>query len=157
MVKDTRNTKVVVWLVVSMTAGAALLLWLEPPKQNWASGALLMAEREGPLKSVRIEYLPAGQAIDAAKYDCLIFADGRCKWQPQSADIRLALLGSKASQLEEAQARTLLEVLGGLNQFRRLDLRNVRLDPASDARLNPKLPVQAEDLRNLLAKKGLIR
>ena len=139
-----------------MTFGAATLLWLEPVTHGWSSGALLMAESVPRVEEVRIEYADDGAAGHTVGYDCLVLPDGKCEWRPNGPRIRLALVGSEDAPMPEAQCRTLLAVFGVMTQRHGLDLEQVWLDPASDARLHPELPAAAHRLVELLVRKGIV-
>jgi hypothetical protein len=153
---DTRNSKTVVLLIGSMTLGAALLLWFEPPVPGWSSTTLLMAESAGTVEDVQVTYVWPQAVIDPAAYDCLVLPSGECEWRPRDGRVRLAVIGSGADRLTDAQAETLLVVLGSLTQRHELRLDRVWLDPPSDARLYPDLPPEAHDLCELLVRKGII-
>ena len=157
MSPDTRNTIVVLLLIVSMSAGAALLLWLETPTRRWSPATLLMAERGQPVKDVLIELAGPDEAFEAAEYDCVIFPDGWCEWQPRGAHIRLLLVTPAPEPLDDAVARALLAALGSMHQLRGLDLARVRLHPDSDAGLDPRLPTREHDMGALLARKAIIQ
>ena len=139
-----------------MTFGAAVLLWLEPPTHGWSSGTLLMAESGPDVAEVRIEYVADRGAGRVVEYDCLVLPDGTCEWRPNGPQVRLALLGSEEGPMPEAQCRTLLAVFGVMTQRHGLDLGQVWLDPASDARLHPELPAAAHRLVELLVRKGIV-
>lgn len=156
MSADKRNTKIVALLIGSMTLGAAVLLWLEPPTHGWSSGTLLMAENGPGVAEVQIEYVAEPDAELAGRYDCLVLPDGTCEWRPNSPRVRLALVGSGEQPLPEEQCRTLLAVFGVMTQRHGLDLEQVWLDPASDARLHPELPAAAHRLVELLVRKGIV-
>ncbi|MBU0640512.1 MAG: hypothetical protein KKB50_16740 [Planctomycetes bacterium] len=156
MAADTRNAKVVIALTVSMTVGAALLLWLEPTTRGWSPTTLLMAERGTRVHEVAIDYVPPTAPLPAEMYDCIVYDDGDWDWKPRGSSIRLAVAGSTSQHLSEAQANTLLAVLGSMKQLRGLDLNRVRLLPESDARRRPELPPEAHDLCELLARKRII-
>ena len=153
---DARNTRTVAFLIGSMTIGAAVLLWMEPPTPGWSSETLLMAESARAVDEVRIEYVMPDAAIDLADRDCAVLPSGECDWRPQGSRIRLAVIGSEASELSQAQAEMLLAVFGTLTQRHGLELERVWLHPASDARLHPELPAQAHDLCDLLVRKGIV-
>jgi hypothetical protein len=153
---DVRNTKTVVFLIGSMTIGAAVLLWLEPPTPGWSPATLLMAESARAVDEVRIDYVTPDGPIDPEECDCAVLPSGACVWRPQGSRIRLAVIGSEASELSQAQAQTLLAVFGTLTQRHGLQLERVWLHPASDARLHPELPAQAHDLCDLLVRKGIV-
>ncbi len=156
MTSCDRNTKVVALLIASMTLGAVVLLWAEPPTPGWSSGTLLMAESAQPVREVRIEYTDSEKIAETGPWDCIIRPDGQCVWQPGGEKIRVLIDGDGEARLSEAQARTLLAVFGSLTQRHGLDLHRVWLHPASDARLHPELPPAAHDLCRLLVRKGII-
>jgi hypothetical protein len=139
-----------------MTLGAAALLWLEPPTPGWSPATLLLAESVRAVEAVQIEYAAPNAGVDPATYDCTVLPSGECAWRPSGPQIRLAVIGSEAQRLSEAQAETLLAVFGAMTQRHGLDLNRVWLHPASDARLHPELPAQAHDLCDLLVRKGIV-
>jgi len=153
---DKRNTKIAAFLIGSMTLGAAILLWLEPPTFVWSSGSLLMAESVRPVEDVRIEYVGPAATVDPGAYDCVVRPSGECAWRPRGPRTRLVVIGSEGQRLPQVQAQTLLAVFGSMTQRHGLDLGRVWLDPASDARLHPELPAQAYDLCDLLVRKGIV-
>ncbi len=152
---DKRNAMIVASLIGSMTIGATLLLWLEPPMPGWASNTLLMAESSRNVAEVQIDYVAA--PADRDFFDCIIGPDGQCIWEPRSSHVRVAVIATNAPTLPQAQAETLLAVFGTLEQRHGLDLAQVWLHPASDARLHPELSEQAHDLCQLLLRKGIVR
>lgn len=154
---DQRNAWVVAYLVGAMLLGTAMLLWLEPPAHGWSVPAVEMGENLAEVRSVQIHYALADAAPTLDEYDCVVFADGTCAWRPRSADIRLTLLGRRTSRLPEAQAGTLLAILGSMNLASGLDFSHVRLEPGSDPKLNPGLPPPAHELRALLERKGILQ
>jgi hypothetical protein len=153
---DKRNTQIVACLIGSMTLGAAVLLWLEPPTPGWSSTTLLLAESVCAVDEVQIEYVGPNAGSDPAAYDCVVRPSGECTWRPTGSRVRLSVVGSEGLRLPEAQAKTLLAVFGSMTQRHGLDLDRVWLHPASDARLHPELPAQAHDLCDLLVRKGII-
>ena len=155
MLDETRNTRVVAFLILAITAGAVTLRWLEPPARGWSPETLLMAERGGAIADLAIEYVGYDQPYDPAEYDGVL-SNGACDWHQRGPHVRLAVIGSRSGRLDEDQTLALLSVLGSLNQARALDLSQVRLDPNSDASLNPQLPAEARELRDLLVRKGII-
>lgn len=157
MNNEARNTKVVVYLVVAMTVAAWVLLRLEPRAPRYAPDTLLMAERSTPITSVLIEYDTIEAMDDPSAYDCIVLADGACIWQPQSARIRLLVLGTPENAMTDAAAETLLTALGSMSQARGLDPLRVTLDSASDPARATDLPAGAHRLRALLVRKGLIQ
>lgn len=154
---DQRNAWVVAYLVGAMLLGTAMLLWLEPPAHGWSVPAVAMGENVSGVRSVQIHYAIADASPALDEFDCVVFADGRCAWRPRSADIRLTLLGKPSSRLPEAQAGTLLAILGSMNLASGLDFSQVHLAPGSDPKLNPGLPPPAHELRALLERKGILQ
>jgi hypothetical protein len=153
---EARNTRVVAILIVSMTLGAAALLWLEPPTPGWSSSTLLMAETVRGLEEVRIDFTGLGDGLNTGDYDCVVKPDGECEWRPRGSHISMLVVGSDDDAMPATQARTLLAVLGSMSQRHGLDLGGVWLHPLSDARLHPELPRSAHDLCDLLVRKGII-
>lgn len=154
---ESRNTRIVACLIASMTLGAAVLLWLEPPRQGWADASLLVAENGQRIDQIIIHYHRPDEPLLADSYDCLVMPDGQYDWRPRGRRLRLSVLGTWDQALAPVQARALLILLGNLSQGRR-DLGDfVRLDTDSDARVATDLPPQAYDLTDLLIRKGIIR
>ena len=163
MAADRRNTFVVTALVVSMTAGAQALLWLEPGTPHWKGETLLMAERGMRVERVEVGY--AAASADAAALGwfsddndsiLLIHPDGEVAWEPRGPRVRLVVIGSDANRLGKEQQETLLWALGNMSRASGLELVPVQLAANSDTRQNPDLPPQAADLRELLVRKGII-
>lgn len=153
---DTRNTKVVVWLILAMTAGAATLLWLEPGPDRSVAAAPLTAVDGMPIEDVVVRYADPGTA-EVRAADCVLLPDGRWDWRPSGPHVRLVVVGSDSSgELAAAQKRLLLSVLGGMTQARGGEAVRVRLHPESDTRTRPGLPRQARELCEFLMWKGLI-
>ena len=153
---DTRNTKVVVWLILAMTAGAAILLWLEPGPNRPTTAPPLTAIDGMPVEDVVVRFADAGSA-DVRNADCVILPDGRWDWRPNGPHVSLVVVGSDdPGELADPQKRLLLSVLGGMTQGRGGDVVRVRLHPDSDTRARPELPRQARELREFLVWKGLI-
>lgn len=157
MKADNRNTTVVVCLVLAMTAGARILLWLEPGSSENTAAAPLTAADGTPVEDVVISLALPGD-IDQGATDCLVWPDGKCEWQARGTHVRMVVVGSaeRDSALPEAQKRNLLAALGSMTQARGWALVPVRLDSASDVRCNSTLSQQAADLYALLADKGII-
>jgi len=155
---DTRNVIVAISLIASLTLGAGVLLWLEPPVRGWSESALLMARNGVPVEQVEIVYVPDSVAVSPQRYDCVIYADGHSEWQASGSHIRLAVVGDEDSErLGRRQAQALLAVLGNLEQGWRLGAGRVRLAPESDPRVRPQAPPATQELMQLLLKKGIIR
>jgi hypothetical protein len=154
---DTRNSKVVALIIASLTVGAAILLWLEPPRRGWSRSTTLIAERGRPIESALIEFAPLDRPISPADYDCLVFPDGEHTWRPSGAQVRILVVGSGAERLATVQKRKLLSVLGSLNQSLGLDLSRVSLLAGAGASTDLDQPSEAGDLLELLARKGIIQ
>ena len=157
MVPDSRNTRIVACLIASMTLGAGVLLWLEPPARGWSQGPLLLAEDGHTFQGVVIDYSRPGEPVVPDDYGCLVFPDGQCEWHPNSTLLRVLVVGSPDAALADAQARALLMLLGNVSHGRQDVASWVRLNPASDARLVSDLPPQARALTRLLTRKGIVR
>ncbi len=153
---ERRNARVVVALLLALVAGAAVLLWLEPPLPGWSRAAQETLDGGVPVHSVEIGYVPDSSGPAFSEYDCVIFEDGRCAWRPRGSDVRVMLVGSADGDLPPAQAGAVLAMLGDMSFGRGLDLSRVRLAPQSDPRLNESAPPPARDLRDLLTRKGLL-
>lgn len=157
MKDDNRNATVVVCLILAMTAGARILLWLEPGSSEAGDATLLTAADGAPVEDVVISFALPGD-INQADADCLVWPDGNCEWQARGTHVRMVVVGSDDgdSPLPQAQKRNVLAALGSMTQARGWELVPVRLDGESDARRNRALPRQAADLYALLLSKGLI-
>ncbi len=170
MSADKRNTSVVIALVVSMTLGLLMLLWLEehlvPTKRDWSGGTLLMAERGLRVEDVRIVYAPTWSDVTALGVDpqgddsvCLIDPAGRPQWEPRGPRVQVVVIGADeaptAERLADAQKQTLQGVLGTLSEASGRGLVPVRLAeaPVPDSGLAAR---QAADLREFLELKGFI-
>lgn len=164
---DKRNTSVVFALIVSMTFGVVVLLWLEnwlvPEKQDFSGSTLLMANQGLRVASVEVSYVPppANEEAVAAVRAGFRSNDTIC-WVPAEGDtapleargphVRLVVLGSAADvTLDDNQKMTLLAALGTLSQLNGDEAVPVRLAATSDWR-SP----QADDLRRFLERKGFI-
>ena len=155
MPNDFRNAKVVIVLMFAMTAGAALLRWMEPRGALAADPAALLAQTASNIRSVTIEYAGPGRGVDPATFDALILPDGQMSWRARSQDVRIALVGDESPRVPEAQARQLLSILGRI-RAEGGDGVPVTLGGQSDVRENRNLPAQAADLRELLVRKAFI-
>lgn len=162
MTGETRNTRVVVCLILAMTIGAGILLWLEPRSAvssaevaRLSPGTPLMATGGIPVEEVIITYaLPGDGQVENA--DCVILPDGSCVWRADSPRVHLVVRGSQSAKLSAAQKQSLLAALGSMTHGRGGRLVRVRLGEGSDARRQPGLPPQAHDLCELLVRKGMI-
>jgi hypothetical protein len=168
MTAGKRNTSVVAALIISMTAGAAVLRGLElrlvPGKPNFKGSTLLMAEQGMRVREVEVSYVPRWEDLPTAGIDpegddsvCVVDSDGRAHWAQRGPRIQLVVIGTDNETLASVQRRALLGALGTLNQASGVDLVPVHLAAGSDVRVNPDLPAQARDLRALLERKGIIQ
>lgn len=166
MTADKRNAAVVIALILSMTLGARLLLWMEPsPPPQWQADPSLMAQRGGAVREVEITYADSGDGFEGLIRDlattddsiCVIDALGGTEWEPRGPRVRLLVLGSNAPRLGEAQKRTLLAALGTFSHEAGDDSVRFRLSTSSDPQQTPGLSAQATDLRELLVRKQIIR
>lgn len=153
---DARNTRVVVALLLTMTAGALLLLWLEPQPPRRTGIPALMAASGTTVETVTIEYGPQRE-VSTAGVGCLILPSGQWDWTPDGPHLRLMVVGSGAEVLPDAQKKALLTVLSSLRLRQGDRPLRVRLQPASDVRVTPALPREARDLCDLLQRKGWVR
>jgi len=154
---QTRNTKVVICLILAMTAGARALLWLEPGTRSTAHLSPLTAAGGMPVTGIVIEYASPGEDR-SADADCLILADGRCVWSPRGPSVRVVVQGHGSEQeaLPDQQKQGLLSALASMLCGRDTQEVPVSLAAASDVRLDPLLPRQAHELCELLVAKGLV-
>lgn len=153
---NNRNTRIVIALVAAMTAGAALLLWLERPVARLPAASLIAAAGE-QFDELLISLAPAEHIEQLAEADCAILSDGRFTWNPRGGRLRLAVAAKADARLDDAQVLSLLGILGQLTTSRGLPIERIALDPESDPRLKPDLPPAALDLRALLEMKGVIK
>jgi hypothetical protein len=151
---ETRNTMVVASLILAMTAGMRILLWLEPAPPPAAALRPLTAEGGQPVRQVLIRYAAQGDA-DAGDVNCYVLPDGSWDWRASGPDVNIAVVPSASAGLPATQSRALLEVLEGVQAAAGGKLQ-VRLHPSSDVRQHSGLPPQARELRELLVRKGKI-
>ena len=163
MTAGTRNAAVVFTLILSMTVGARLLIWLEPwpEKPPGHALALLMAERATPVQDVEILYAASAaeaQALNQAPDSfCAIDPAGNPELcERRGPRIRLVMIGTGADKLADCQKLELLSTLCNLQKDNGLDLSRVRLAPESDVQRVRDLPPAAGDLRQFLVNKGII-
>ena len=162
MTRDSRNTRVTIFLILSMTFGAAILGWLSPGP---VAPERLAAVLPGTVEAAVIVYVPRDKLQASGAHDCVVSPDGSHDWAPRAGvrEARLMLVVDKpAEELRPKQSLALLGVLRELNQRGGLDLARVRLDlsqaqlePARDRTQRPELPVAAASLRNLLSSKAI--
>lgn len=154
MNESARNARVIVYLVTSMSLGAATLYALEPARPEYEAppGASTTVER------VRIEYIPTDVKVEQAAYDCLIFDSGAHVGKPVGSQVRLGVVAGDAGEVSDAQKTKLLAILASIVGGRGLDpTQVVQLAPESDARFNPHLPDPARELGSMLVRKGLVQ
>jgi hypothetical protein len=157
MSADTRNTRVVIFLVVAMTGGVVILRWLEPGLPGYPPDTMLMAERGGAVEELAIEYVPAGAPFNREDYDYIV-EGGVCEqWQQSGPRVRMLVVGCRDRELEQQQCRKLLQVVGKMNQSYGLDLSRITLDLGSDPQQNPRAADGARRLRDLLVSKGIFK
>jgi len=162
MTADKRNTSIVVALILSMTVGAQVLLWLEPGTPRWQGDVSLIAERAIPIQEVEVVYVRPDMSDDAVLVPddgrslCVVSAEGQPAWSAGDPRVRLAVVGSEADRLSNEQKRTLLWALQNMSRASGRDLVPVRLAVDSDVRHNEALPVQAADLCDFLLRKQII-
>lgn len=158
MSADKRNTAVVVALVLSLTVGARLLLWLEPGSPQWEGDTLLMAQRGGAVQQIDVHFADDRDALAEMYIDerdslCVVYPNEEPKWWPGGPQVHLVVVGDHDQQLSQQQMAWVLGALGSLIQDSGQDLLPVRL---ADSATGPGLPPQAADLRSLLERKGII-
>jgi len=156
---DARNTRVVVCLILAMTAGARLLLWLEPRPTYANAMRPLTAVGGQPIESVLIEYVPP-DALPPASASVILLPDGRYHWDRLGPQVQLAVIGSEESRLPMRQKAALLALLQGMSWGRGAGgqyVVPVRLAEQSDPRLTATLAPQAHDLFQMLAAKQFLQ
>jgi hypothetical protein len=161
MKADNRNLVVVGALIGALTAGAALLLWLEPAKPRWQSERLLRAERRVPIEAVEVDYLSRDAALAALEQPGpdsigVVFADERPAFQFTGPRLRLLIVQSVDQRLAEPQQENVLATLAALAADAPQQRVSVSLAESADPGRNPTLPAQAHELRDLLTRKGLL-
>jgi len=147
-----------------MTVGVAVLSFFEPGQRrtDWRGSALLAADRGVPdvaVEDVEIVYASPEYAEEmvytpGAESVCVVYADGRHQWRRSGPHWMMIVTASNAGRMGNAQQRKLLGVLRSLNDLCGRDLVPIRLAPELQ---DADLPPQAEDLRNLLLRKKLIK
>lgn len=158
MPRDTRNARVVGLLVGSMTLTAAVLLAIEPRRRAFPADGVLAASTQTHIDELVIEYLPPGLDAAVGDYDCIVLTDAEVIWQPSAGPmVRMLVAGSPSAELNEAQQRAVLSMIGRMKEQLGLDLGSIRLHPDSDPRLRFDLPPQAQSLLELLLRKGLVQ
>lgn len=162
MTAGRRNTTIVVALILSLTVGVRLLLWLEPKAPRWQSAPLLMAERGGVVEEIEVSYALTADRAEARVPErgddglCVVYADQRPRCWTGGPRVQVVVVGGDGSTLATPQKEWLLGVLGSLIQPTGLEHVRVRLARESDVLANPELPEPAKDLRKLLERKRII-
>ncbi len=156
---DTRNTKVVIALIFAMTAGARILLWLEPGGTEPDGLVPLLAVGGAPVEDVLIEYAPPEQLVRPTA-DVVVLPDGQCTWDVQSPHVRLLVVGSDEETLSRPQKEALLRVLASMSWGRGASGRvpvPIALAADCDPAQRPDVRKQAYELAAWLASKGFIQ
>ena len=160
---DRRNTAVVIALILSLTVGVRILTWFEPAEVQWGSAPALMAERSARIDAIDIVYVESGEEADYLVQTlpdttslCVVYPDRQPEYWVAGSQWELIVVGSGAEQLSKQQQEWLLAALGGLVRPVGLAQVRVELAPDSDIAINPALPPQAQDLRDLLERKRII-
>lgn len=158
--RETRNVKVVFLLVLCMSAGAILLVGLEPRSagREPLPTRSLVAESSTRIESVEIHFASARDRFDEMAFDCVIYPDAPIVFRPRGAAMRLLVVGGGGARLADAQVKSLLALLGDLHRVSGLPLSAISLHPDSDIRYSRRgLPDEARDLCALLVRKNFIR
>jgi hypothetical protein len=165
MAADKRNTSVVVALIVSMTVGAQVLLWLEswmaPERLHWEGQTLLTAASATPVSEVELFLTAAPVDVQAVGNEyapdsiCVIESADRVRWIPRGTVVRLIVVADGPDVLSDGLKAMLLRVLDNMHQAGPHAV-PVALAPECDPRLDSELPPTAHDLRALLVRKGFI-
>lgn len=156
MPDESRNARVVVLLILSMSVGVGVLFLLDGTL-TWRTPAALTAQTGARLEQVEIHFLPAQAASDGLGFDCIILPDGRRIGAPSPPRVSLAVQAAPEDRLTVAQQTALLDTLRAIGRWRYLTPDFVRLASDSDFRVNPHLPAAARELHALLAGRGLVR
>lgn len=162
MAPEKRNAYVVLSLIASMTVGVAALRSLEvllvPPRPDTDENTLLMAASGRPVDVVvtcaRSEDDINSMAADADESICVVYADPARSlgWEERGPRVRLVVLGPDSDALGDVQKERLLTALASIS-----DSVAVRFGVEPGPESNGSLPLQAEDLRKFLVRKGFIR
>lgn len=160
---DRRNTAVVIALILSLTVGVRILTWLEPAEVQWGSAPALMAERSARIDAINIVFVESGDEADQLVQTlpettslCVVYPDRQPEYWVTGSQWDLIVVGTDAEHLSKQQQEWLLAALGSLVRPVGLAKVQVALSPDSDIALNPSLPPQAQDLRDLLERKRII-
>ncbi len=159
MSSNTRNTRMIIALVVAMTVGAGLLLQLESrmPRAPWDASSPLMARQEHAVDALIICTIGGRESLqraepDLGEFDAAILPNGECYWRQAAAGtVRIALVAASGG-ISTEQASTLLLVIRSLHNLRGLDLARVALEPQPTDR---DAAAAHQAVRVLLARKGI--
>lgn len=120
-----------------------------------AATPLLMMESAPDYESLEITFLEAGRRYSVEDYDCVIPAEGAIVWSPQSAALRMLVVGQK-DRLTRQQADQLNDLISSLQKSAGLDPNSIRLARGTDPRTSKVVPVGAQDMAALLRRNGII-
>lgn len=134
-----------------------MLFLLEGGDWRRAAPTALAAESAAGVREIEIGFVRDAPRATLDGFDCLLAPDGQAHGSIAGPRIRIGLLASGGERLEEAQARTLLAMLGNLSRTHAIGPDRVRLLPDSDPRRAPALPGEAHALKDLLLGRGIIR
>jgi hypothetical protein len=151
---NTRNARVVICLILAMTAGARILLWLEPTPIISARATPLTAQAGVPIEEILIEYVQPGDGVVGPA--CLIMPDGNCSFEQGGSSVRLVVMGTEQGSLPEEQKQSLLGILYSIACGRGSRTPAIHLDANSDARVSPGVPAQARELCDMLVAKRFL-
>jgi hypothetical protein len=154
---NIRNARVVICLILAMTAGARILLWLEPAPAITEPLTSLTAVGGEPIEDVLIEYAPPGEPLDDSA--CLIWPDGHRDGEQLGPRVRLVVVGTEKDALPEQQKHSLLTALGSIawcQSAREAEAPIIHLDRSSDPRVTKVLRTQARELYDMLVAKRFI-
>lgn len=161
MTAEKRNTAVVVFLILSLTVGAKVLLWLLPQPHQYAAPPLLMAETAAPLEEIEIDYvadLPEAEAVveslGAVDGCCLVYPDQTPELRRVGPRMRVLVIAPGGKGLGDWQKKTLFRVLGSLNSASGQNLVPMRLGVTLAG--GDDLAPAARELCDLLVAKQII-
>lgn len=160
MAAGRRNATVVIALVVSMTIGVALLLWLEPGEHRFRGDTLLTAQRGTvPVSAIEVTCASSVEAYYLAEEGgadslCVVYPDGSLKWWRAGSRWWVVAAVPEGAELTAPQMQKLLGVLGRLDQLGGRETVPVRFVPVPGG---ATVAEQAEALRALLVRKQLIQ
>lgn len=103
MSSESRNTRVVVALILFMSIGAVCLMFLERRPDAASRSASLTATTSLAISTVELVYVVEGRSYDPAAFDALVFPDGRYRWTPSNSHVRVGVIGLGAPKLPDEQ------------------------------------------------------